>query len=463
MGKRAEKIVLISSPSPQLDEPAMNPPLGLCYIVSYLRMQGFSDITLIDYALDNKYDFYGEREYLSRIPLNADVYGIAALTPQYRWLVDITKYIKQFNPEAMVVSGGAHSSNIPEDCLQAGVDAAVVGDGEIPFAMLCLGFSPVLIPGVVTETSHTSRELLMNLDQLPLPDRGLTDFSKYKRMLWHEAERGESTDMEKAVHIVTMRGCPFNCAFCDRFSVGRRVRYRSVENVMVEVDQIRSEYGLNAFVIYDDTFTVNRKRVFKFCEEFARRGSKWRTWARVNTIDQEMIQAMKDSGCVKLLFGFESGDDRILKIINKKTTRKQNIAAANICRKVGMHCYGSLVYGLPGETRESIGNTVSMMKEAQPDETHFHCLSPLPGSPIWNNPEVYGIKLDKEKIKASFYGAISMTDSASGLGHIAYEHDQMDEVEFRENFKYFVVEITKAVSGALYQRIELDKLEEDKL
>lgn len=451
---RREKIVLIAAPSPMLDEPAMNPPLGLCYISSYLKSKGFYDITLIDYNLENNYDFYGEKEYLKLIPLDADIYGISVMTPQYRWLIDITKYIKLHNRKAIVVSGGAHSSNIPDDCLHAGVDVAIIGDGEIPFTMLCEGHHPSYIPGV----AYGSPKIMIDLDELPWPDRDLTDFFQYKRMLRHEAERGEITDEEKAVHIVTIRGCPFNCAFCDRFSVGRQVRYRSVDDVMKEVDWINYKYGLNAFVIYDDTFTVNRKRVFQFCEEFAKRGSKWRTWSRVNTVDKEMLQVMKASGCVKLLFGYESGDDRILKIIDKKTTRKQNIEVSQICHGVGIGCYGTLIYGLPGETKESIDNTVSMVKEAQPDELHFHVLSPMPGSPIWNDPESYGIKIDKQKLKEEYYyGLTCLTDSDSGLGHIFYEHDQMDKNEFKENLKYFVHEL-RNVTDSVYQRIEENKL-----
>jgi radical SAM superfamily enzyme YgiQ (UPF0313 family) len=203
---------------------------------------------------------------------------------------------------------------------------------------------------------------------------------------------------------------------------------------------------------------VNRKRVFEFCEGFAKRGYKWRTWSRVNTVDKEMLRVMKDSGCVKLLFGYESGDDRILKIINKKTTRKQNIEVSHWCHDVNLGCYGSLIYGLPGETRESIDNTVSMIKEAQPDELHYHVLSPMPGSPIWNAPDKYGLSIDKERLREKYYyGLTCLTDSSSGLGHIFYEHDQMSRSEFIENLKYFAVELDK-VTDAVYQHINLEEL-----
>lgn len=457
-----KKIILINLPSPFLEEPATNPPLGLCYIGAYLKSQGVEDVTLIDYNLLD-YDYVSGSKYLEEIPLNGDVYGISCMTPQYKWLCDITKYIKLHNPNSMIVSGGAHSSNLPEDCLECGVDAAVLGEGEIPFYILVDGYIPHRVPGVVTldslQTVIPYRTRV--IDDLPFPDRDLTDFMSYKRLLMHESERDESVEGTRAAHIITMRGCPFNCAFCDRNSVGRKVCFRSVENVMEEVDIIRDKYGVNAFVIYDDTFTVNKKHVFKFCEEFEKRGSKWRTWARVNTVDEEMLQIMKDTGCVKLLFGFESGDDRILKIIGKNTTSRQNIETAHLCHKVGIRCYASLIYGLPGENKRSLDNTIDMIKEAQPDEIHYRILTPMPGSPIWNNPERYGLKIDKKMLKSNYYELSCYTNSSAGLGYIYYEHDVMKKEEFMENLKYFAQALKDALPNSVYQRIEDDKLEND--
>ena len=454
-----KKIVLINSPSPFLDEPAMNPPLGLCYISAYLKSKGHKDVMLIDFNLLNDYN---NDEYLKVIPLDADIYGISTMTPQYKWLYEITKYIKTFNPNAMIVSGGAHSSNLPEDCLECGVDIVISGEGEIPFCMLVDGCKFDNIPGAIFLHDGNIKKIpkVINnkLNDLPFPDRETNDLNKYKRKLTHQSERGEGKS-ERAIHLVTMRGCPFNCAFCDRNSVGRIVRFRSLKNVMDEVDFIREKYNINAFVIYDDTFTVNRKRVYQFCDEFKKRGSKWRTWARVNTVNEKMLRYMKDSGCVKLLFGFESGDDRILKIINKKTTRKQNIDAIKICNKVGMGCYGTLIYGLPGENIKSINNTISMIKEAPPDELHYHVLAPMPGSPIWNYPERYGLKIDKQMLKSNYYELCSLTNSLSGLGNIYYEHNIMSKEEYIDNLNYFVTELEKvAKKGSIYQRIEKDKL-----
>jgi len=448
-----------------LDEPAMNPPLGLCYIGAYLKHKGFSNVELLDFNLYN-YEYYGHYDYLEMVPLDSDVYGISVMTPQFRWLREITAYIKKYNPGAVVVSGGPHSTACPEDCLiDCDVDYAIQGEGELAFTKLVLDQDPSIIPGVTFMlgagvVTGTPRENIRDLDGLPFPDRDLTDLRKYKRQIMHQSERG-GQETPKAVHLVTLRGCPFNCAFCDKNN-GRVVRRRSVENVIAEIDHIRAAYGINAFVIYDDTFTLSRDRVYALCDAFKDRGSSWRTWARVNTVDREMLQRMKDSGCVKLLFGYESGDDRVLNIIDKKITRKQIIKSAHVCKEVGIGCYASLIYGLPGETRESIDNTISMIAEAQPDELHFHVLTPIPGSSIWDRPETYGLWIDKRRLKANNYDPVCLTSSASGLGHIYYKHDQMPQKEFIDNFRYFTDGLQRvALPGSIYQRIDADALEED--
>jgi len=460
------KITLINCPSPALDEPAMNPPLGLCYIAAYLKADGYDNVGLVDYNL-HEYDYYGSSEYLEEIPLNSNFYGISCMTPQYRWLREITAHIKKGNPSALVISGGPHSTSCPEDCLiDCGVDLAIRGEGEIPFSMLVRGHVPATIPGVAYlhrgEVVSLPWVINTNLDGLPFPDRSMTDLTAYKRVLLHQSERGGPAS-PRAVHLITLRGCPYNCAFCDK-SGGRLVRYRSKENILEEVDFIREEYGVNAFVIYDDTFTLDRKRVYQICDAFKDRGSTWRTWARVNTVDREMLQRMKDSGCVKLLFGYESGDDQILKRISKQITREQIIESAKACKEVGIGCYASLIYGLPGETRESIDNTVSLIAETQPDELHFHALAPIPGSAIWDRPEVYGLRIDKKRLKEMQYDSVCLTNSASGLGNIYYEHDKMSREEFVENFRYYTEELQRvAAPGSIYQRVELDRIKEDQL
>ena len=111
------KIVFISLPAPYLDEPAMNPPLGICYISAYLKEREFKDIRLIDFCLYKNYDYYNNSDYLNEIPLDADVYGISVISPQFKWLIEVCHYLREKNPNSLLITGGPHSSNLPEDFL----------------------------------------------------------------------------------------------------------------------------------------------------------------------------------------------------------------------------------------------------------------------------------------------------------------------------------------------------------
>lgn len=432
------KIVLISLPVPFASEPAMNPPLGLCYIASYLKKNGYHNISAVDFTLYKSYNYINSTDYLKKIPLDSDFYGIYCVTPQFLWLMQISKYIKQKQPKSIVVVGGPHASTCPEDCLRkAGADIAVKGEGEEAFLKIISGISLSEIKGVcyLTEKGkfkESERAFIKDLDALPFPDRDLFNIEEYKRRI----------EDEKAVHIVTLRGCPYSCAFCDKKSVGTNFRYRSIENVIAEIDFVRSKYGLNAFVIYDDIFTLKRERVYRFCEEFKKRKIKWRCWSRTNTIDEELLSIMKDSGLVSITFGVESGDDNVLKKINKGTTVQDNRKALLACKKLGIPVRCSIMYGNPGENLNSVKNTIKLIEETQPNEWNLAILGPIPGSDIWKNPQKYGVIFDKEWVRKNNYVVTNRFD-ASGIGSIWISLSGISKEEFINNLKYLVKELER--------------------
>ena len=431
------KIIFISLPSPFAEEPAMNPPLGICFISSYLKKKGFSDISLIDYSLYKEYDYHNEKTYLEKLPLDGDVYGIYCITPQYKWLYDISHYIKNNNDHARVISGGPHSTNCPEDCLiDCEVDVAVCGEGEEAMEKILnnvplekISGAAYLKNGLVT---NNTKAFIKNLDDFPLPDRDIIDLNLYKREI----------QGEKAAHIVTLRGCPFNCSFCDRYSVGKNTRFRSISKVIEEVDLLRTKYGINSFVIYDDIFTLNKKRVFELCDLFKERETKWRCWSRTTTITEDMLTYMKESGLTSITFGVESGDDTVLKKSNKGSTHEQNRTALLLSKKVGVPVRCSLMYGLPGENMDSIKNTISLVEETQPEEWNLAILAPIPGSDIWNNPKKYGVSFDKIWLKEQYYLPCNRF-ADSGVGNIWIEIDSMNKTELYENLKYFITELNR--------------------
>lgn len=431
-----KRITLIALPSPFLYEPAMNPPIGLCSIGTVVKQAGH-DVKIIDFAvLDYDYD---SNEYLSEIPTNSDVYGISCVSAQFKYLKQVVRWIRKVNPEALIVSGGPHSSSEPESCLEAGVDIAFNGEGEEGFLEIVENKDPCMVrgacfasPKIFTNHIYSSRRFVEDLNTLPLPDFSLFDMGKYKRKLGGK----------KAFHIMTLRGCPYNCNFCDSDAIGGKVRYISKERVIEWIDYLIDTYGVRNFVIYDDTFTIKSSRVKYFCEEFKKRNIKWRCWSRANSLREEDLIAMRDSGLESVAIGIESGDAVVLSAINKRTTVEHNREALKLCKKVGVPVRCSLMFGNPGESRESLQNTIDLMEETQPDEWNLSILMPTPGSEFWNNMDKHGLWFDKQKIIDSDYEELNRS-GGSAVGHININIWSMPPKEMRKNLDWFVKELER--------------------
>jgi len=429
-----KKVLLISLPAPFLYEPAMNPPIGLCSIGTVVKQAGH-DVKILDYTtLDHDYD---KLSYLFSVPhkYNADVVGISCVSSQFKWCKEIIEYIKGFkdwNP--LIVVGGPHASSEPESCLKAGADIAFNGEGEEGFLELVEGVDPWLVSGTCL-INHgnmvcSPRVFIENLNTLPFPDFSLFDMDKYKRRL----------DGEKAFHIMTLRGCPYKCNFCDSNAIGGKVRYISKERIIKWIDYLIDTYDVRSFVIYDDTFTTKSERVQYFCKEFKKRKIKWRCWSRANSLRENDLIQMKDAGLESVAIGIESGDPTVLKNINKCTTVDHNKRALDLCKKVGVPVRCSLMFGNPGETKESLQNTIDFIEECQPDEWNLSTLMPTPGSEFWNNPDKHGLRFDKDEIIQNDYRELNRSDNSS-IGYLNIKVDSMPDNEILDNLNWFVSEL----------------------
>ena len=380
------KIVLIASPYPLEEAPA--PPLGLCYAAAACEAAG-AEVVILDYIVRQ----YTPEKLIAEIDaLKPDAVGTNSVTLNFNKAAGILRTIKRHNPSIVTMMGGPHVTFDVDNTLTRypEIDVIVIGEGEATLSELipAIGNRAAWegIKGIafrrdggifVTEP----RELIQDLDSLPIPARHLLPMSRYRALGYVGS-------------IITSRGCPNKCIFCQgRRMVGFKSRLRSVRLVVDEIEDVLS-YGWDRINIADDLFTMNKKRVVEFCDELKRRTLtfKWSAFARVNTVDEEILRHMKDAGCDAVSFGIETGNQEMLKRLQKGTTLDQARQAVKWCKAAGIITHASFMVGLPGETMETMRQTGDFAREL--DIIYgYHILTPFPGTTLRERITDYDLEI----------------------------------------------------------------------
>jgi radical SAM superfamily enzyme YgiQ (UPF0313 family) len=385
-GSPTIKIAIIAPPYPL--EEAPSPPLGVTYIAAACEQAG-SEVRIFDYIVRR----YTKEKLAAELDDFApDVVGATSVTMNYKGAAAIIQDVKRHNPAIITMMGGPHVSydwantlkNYPE------IDLIVVGEGEETLRELL----PVIQDRAAWDTvkgitfsrdgqAHFTgvRAFIEDLDTLPVPARHLIPLSRYLALGF-------------PVSIITSRGCPNRCIFClGRRMVGHKVRYRSPRLIVDEIEDIIS-YGVTRINVADDLFTSNRLRVQAFCDEIKQRGIKisWSAFARVNTVDAELLAIMREAGCDTVSFGIESGNAGMLKSVKKGITLEQAVKAVQACRESGINAFASFVIGLPGESPETMADTRAFA-EGLGIDCGFHLLAPFPGTTVREEREEYDIEI----------------------------------------------------------------------
>lgn len=361
----------------------ITPQLGMGYISSCLKAGGFesSIVDGLNHSLSN-----GE---VALRCADADLVGINCLSDYYPKVVELTKLLKDRGKK--VVIGGPHASVLPrETLLGTGADFVVVGEGEETMLELAEairdGKPTEGIKGLITRDGGVlvKRPFIKDLDSLPFPDWAQMDPRTYKK-----APHGGFVKKFPVAPITSTRGCPYECTFCASPEIwGRRIRYRSPENVVDEIGLLVNEFGVKEIHFEDDNLTLKRSHVEGICELILERKIKV-SWAtpngiRVDTITPKLLKLMKRSGCYFIAFGIESGNESILKKIKKETDLATITHAVQMAHKAGLMTQGFFIFGLPGETEATIKNTVNYAKTIPLDKAQFLLLDVLPGSELWH-------------------------------------------------------------------------------
>ncbi|WP_245584915.1 B12-binding domain-containing radical SAM protein [Psychrilyobacter atlanticus] len=187
------------------------------------------------------------------------------------------------------------------------------------------------------------------------------------------------------------RGCPYSCYFCG--SLNKNHRYRSPENILKELNVLKQKYKIDGFVINDENFIINEKKVLEICKEVKKLNMPWSALSRVNTINEKIIKHLKKSNCIELKFGLETGSNKMMKYMNKNTTCEQAEKALSLCNKYGIKAKIFLIHGFPGENIDTTTETINFLKKNRKfiNRITLFQWTPLPGSYVYNNPSKFGI------------------------------------------------------------------------
>ena len=374
-----------------------------------------------------------------------DVVGITVMTAKYASAMKISEIVKGVNGgQIKVIWGGPHPTICTKEVIDEPlVDFAVSGEGEETFEELLmelqrgsdnflkikgLAFKKKCVPQI-----NPARELIQNLDSLPLPDK--------ESILYPERYFINSFG-----NIITSRGCPFLCGYCSAKSIwSRKCRHRSIDNVISEIHWIKERYRIRDFYFWDDSFTLNRNRVIDICNALIN-GSlniNWGCTTRVDLLDEELLSLMREAGCNYISVGIESGSERILKIIEKNITIQQIKEAAGMIKNSKISFEAFFMIGFPDETKEDIEKTFQLMKEIDGATVCFSIFTPYPGSAQFETAKRYG--LIPPKINWSDYS------------HQSSENYFVKNIS-KEQFKEYVNKFSKWVDSKNVRDLKVNRL-----
>ncbi|KAF0216538.1 MAG: radical SAM domain-containing [Geobacteraceae bacterium] len=368
------------------------PPLGMMSIAAFLEAQGV-EVELMD--------CYAHPAPLEGIVAaitgkSPDVVGFSCTTSSFLEGYQIAERLKELAPEIKVVFGGAHACSVGVSLLDGfpAIDYLVIGEGENTFyELVSSGFRGVeTIPGVGFRKDGRGalscvRDTIPDLDSLPFPAyHRLPDFPRRYNLPLFSYPTAPNTS------IISSRGCPYHCTYCDRSVFNRGFRFNSPAYIVEHLNYLHRDFGIRHVFFYDDLFTFDRSRVEEFCRLMVDKKVPvtYNCIARLEHVDRELVDLLTRSGCWQVNFGIESGDPEVLKKHRKFMDLDDMQKKLGMIKESGMRVKGLFMLGLPGEDDVAIRHTIDYALSLPLDEINVTKFTPFPGAPIFKKIREHG-------------------------------------------------------------------------
>jgi anaerobic magnesium-protoporphyrin IX monomethyl ester cyclase len=449
------KVLLINPPQlfyPGSDPPAGNLPLGLMYIAAVLEKAGYEAEILDAFMTDTSFLKVGDtlevgmpygkiREEIRR--RKPDIVGIAApFTCQAEHAIRVGNIAKGIDPGILTVVGGPHVTAVPVEFLEEAknIDVVVVGEGEyamVDIAKVFEGAKKISdVQGIAYREDglikqNALRPFIEDLDELPYPAYHLVDMEQYlnpKKIEYRSFK-------DRAISMITSRGCPFNCSFCSvHLHMGKMFRAQSVDYVINHIEYVIKKFGVKTIFFEDDNLTFDMKRFEAICDKIIEKGIKfnWETpnGIRADYLTLNLLKKMKRSGCQSVFFGIESGDQCVLdNVIGKSLNLKKVVKVAKMCKDIGLKTAAFYIIGFPGEKKENMMKTVELALRLKRDfdvGMLLHVATPSLGTRLYEECVKKGYI--EEKLTSRAFAEVRQTRGMPLIGTEDFTPSEVKEI-----------------------------------
>jgi len=392
MSAKKTKVALVTTPLLEnVAHHPLFPPLGLAYMAAVLEQNDF-EVKIIDCPVCQ---IDHEKLKAELAAYDPTIVGIGSMTPTIVSALKSAQVAKEVCPDAKVLMGGPHATFADREILidEKAVDIIVRGEGEETIVELAKQAPNMQKLGDVKGISFrkenqiiqtVNRPFIQDLDSLPRPAYKYVPMEKYR------------ITGKTLLPIITSRGCPFQCSFCVASQMfGQRFRMRSSKNVLDELEWLRDEYGAEGIAFQDDTLTFDKRRATEICDGIIERriNLPWGCGTRADVVTKEVLAKMAKAHCNETMFGIESGCQRMRAVLKKGVTNEQCWNAIKWAKEAGMFVTVSVILGYPGETKESLQETLDFARKLEPDDVWLCHATPYPGTYLRDLVKSYGWKM----------------------------------------------------------------------